>query len=211
VRGLSPHPIGRTSAKSFSAASPVHARHEGVANATDTDAERIHGDAEALRQIAPPLDSLPARFAVVLGDQLALIRPQRPEAAFEPIEPLFANGAPVVAFDDGSDRRLQGGPDAWLVEADVPAFAPDILEQDESRDDVAVPRRRVDGYYAGALERSTDAIERLVRQFVRGQAIPPIKIRDQPASHLEVLRPMRVDTVVEPFKQSGKCGLRKSW
>jgi|SRR6185436_19823718 len=206
MRGGESSPIGRTGAKSFT----VQARHERVADATDADAERIHGDAEALRQFAPPLDSLPARLAVVLDDQLALIRPQRSQAALEPLEPLFADREPFVIFDDGGDGCLQGRLDAWLVEADMPALAPDILEQDESRYDVAVPCRRVDGHRAGALERSADAIERLVGQFIRRQAIPPIEIRDQPASHLEVLLPMRIDPVIEPFEQSEKCGLRKS-
>ena len=77
-----------------------------------------------------------------------------------------------------------------------------ILQQDEARDDVAVARWRPDANGAGLLQRPRDAIQRLVCQFIRGRAIPPIEIADETSPHLEIGLAMCVVPIIEPFEES---------
>jgi hypothetical protein len=164
------------------------------------------------------LDPLPPRIAIVLDGQLALIRPQLLQATIETVETLFPNYVALVRLEIAAraDARARAArsrdlDDPRLVEGDLPAIAPDVLEQDESRDHVTISSRRPGEDHTGLLQRSGDAIERLVRQLISSRAIPPIEVRDQSSTHLEISLAVRVHSVVQPLEQSCKCDLRKCW
>ena len=85
-----------------------------------------------------------------------------------------------------------------FVETHVAALAPEILEEDKLRDDVAVAGRRPRGDAAGLLQRASDAIEGLVRQLISRGTVPPIEVQDQSPAHLEIPLAVRFGTVVQP-------------
>src|SRR5581483_8045851 len=78
-------------------ATGVNARFEGAANAARADAERIGGNAQALRQLATALDSLSFRVPIVFDRELALLRLQLLQAAVEALEPRLLNRREIVA------------------------------------------------------------------------------------------------------------------
>jgi len=163
---------------------------------------------QSARQFASSLDLLPARVAIVLDHQFALRRLQLLEAMVEALEALFANRHRVARHEaDGArDRHVA---DSRLVERHMFALAPEILQQDEPRDDITVTRRRPGRDLAALLQRAADPVERFVRKLVCGGAVPPIEVRHQAAAHLEVPFAVRVDAVVQPLEQSVECEFRK--
>jgi len=94
---------------------------------------------------------------------------------------------------------------------DVAPFAPNILEQDELGDDVAVARRRLGGDGSGLRERPGDAIQRFVGQFFGRRTIPPIEVGHQAPAHFEIAFTVRVDAIIEPREQARECELRNCW
>ena len=98
-----------------------------------------------------------------------------------------------------------------FVQRDVPAFAPDVLEEDELGDDVTVPRRRLGGDRSCLRQCPGDAIERLVRQFFGRRAIPAIEVGHQASAHFEIAFAVGVNAIVEPREESRECELRNCW
>lgn len=195
---------------SWLVATSLHAGHERVAKSAGANGEGVHGDAQSRGQIAAAFDALPPRIAVVLNGQVALVGPQLFQAAVETVETLRLNRDALAGVDEpdvaGSDAGV-----ARFVVGQKPAVTPEVLQQDEPRDDVAVAGRRRRGDRAALLQRAGDAIEGVVHELIRIRAIPAIEVRDQPAAHLEVPLAVGVDTVVQPLEQPPKCELRKDW
>jgi hypothetical protein len=107
--------------------------------------------------------------------------------------------------------RSQGVGFSGLVEGDMPSVASEVLQEDKSRDDIAVPGWWPGDDYAGLLERSANTIERLISQLIGSRPIAPIEVRHESPAHFEVLLAVRVDAVVQPLEQPSECELRKSW
>jgi hypothetical protein len=189
-----PHQICR----GYPRAPGLDAFHQGFTNAERADAKCVPRNAEAIGHLAAVLDALLPLVAVVLDNQLPLVHGQLFQATLETVEPPLPHRDVFPRFDPAGRPRRRGG---LRVEADLPALSSEILEQDESRDHVAIPgwRRRLDE--AGLFQRPADPVECLVRQFVGCRPIPPIEVRDQTAAHFDIPFSMRVDSVVQPFEQ----------
>ena len=101
---------------------------------------------------------------------------------------------------------------AHVIEADVPALSTDVLEQNEARHDVAVPKRRLRGDGARLFQRSADPIERFVGERVWRRAILSVEVRDEPATRFQVPFTVRIGAVVQPSEEARErnlceCGL----
>jgi hypothetical protein len=172
-------------------------------NAAGTNRERIGGNAQPCRQFPPSLDFLTLRIPVVLDDQLALLRLQLLQTALEALIPLFLTGDVLVRSGslDGYRRAV------WtplLVERDVPMVAPEVFEQHEARDDVAIASWWRDRDRAGLLECSADSIERFIGQLISRLAVPSLEVGDQPPTHRQIRFPLGIDAIVEPQEQSAE-------
>src|SRR5690242_15157412 len=88
------------------------------------NAERIHRDAEPGGQVAPAIDALTPCVAVVIDDQLLLVRLQLAKASVEAFEALLLNGGGAVRI--GGCRRGNGVGVAHIVELNVPSFSTQI-------------------------------------------------------------------------------------
>jgi hypothetical protein len=164
------------------------------------NAERIHGDAQPRRQIAPAIDALPPRIAVVADDQVLLFRLQLAKASVEALEAPLLNERGVVSI--GGRRRCDGISVAQVVELDVPSFSTQILEQDEPGDHIAVTQWRFSRDGAGLFQGSADPIERVIGERVWGRSILSIEVRDEPAAYFQVPFTFRVGAVVQPREEA---------
>jgi hypothetical protein len=196
---------------SWLAATRLHAGHERVAKPAGANGKGVHGDAQSRGQVAAAFDALPPRVAVVLNGQVALFGPQLFQAAVEAVETLCLNRDALVGFDEPDAAGSGDVGVARVVVGNKPAVTPEVFQEDESRDHVAVAGRRPRGDDAGLLQGAGNAIEGVVHELIRIGAIPPIEVRDQPAAHLEVTLAVGVDTIVQPLEQPPKCELRKDW
>src|SRR5262249_35469459 len=121
-------------------AAGVDADLKGVSDPARPDPQGIHGDAQPLGERAPTLDSLAFGVAVVLDGQVALLRLQLVQAAVEALEPLLlCRGAFVCRRHRARSERHDV---ARFIYLHIALAAADVLEQDEARHDVTVPRRR---------------------------------------------------------------------
>ena len=87
-----------------------------------------------------------------------------------------------------------------FIQASVTARAPEVLQQHEPGNDVAVTCRRPRRNGAALLQRAGNAIEGFVSQLVRGRTVTPIEVGHQPPVHLEITLAARLSTVVQPGK-----------
>src|SRR6476660_7370179 len=74
---------------------------EGSPDPPGANAERIHGDAEPHREIAPTIDALPPRVTVVVDDQVLLLRLEFAQASVEALETPLVNGRGVICLPGG--------------------------------------------------------------------------------------------------------------
>ena len=193
---------------SAGASAPLHARQQPIADSAGPNRQGVHRDTQPIGQGPAALDLLSARVAVVLDDEGALLRLQLIQAPVQAIEaPLTQQ---MVLMQLGQDCPLIGA-HRRFIQTDVAARAPQIFEEDEPGDDVAVPRRRSDDDFTALLQRASHPVECLVSQLVGGGTVPPVEVRDQSPAHLEIPLPVRLGTVVQPSQQSVEYVLRKFW
>ena len=198
----------RRSNHSSGVPAPLQARQQRIADPAGPNREGVHRDTQPIGQFAATLDLLPPRIAVVVDDERALLRLQLLQAPVQAVEALLAQREVLSQLGQArSDRRDS----SRFVETHVAALAPEIFEEDEPRDDVAVARRRPGGNGAALLQRASDPIERLVSQLLGCGTVPPIEVQDQPPAHLEIPLAVRLGTVVQPCQQSVEYVLRKFW
>jgi hypothetical protein len=169
------------------------------------NAERIHGDTQPRRQIAPAIDALAPRIAVVADDQVLLFRLQLAKASVEALEAPLLNERGIVSI--GGRWRCDGISVAHVVEPDVPAFSTQILEQDEPGDHVAVAQWRFCRDSAGLLQRFADPIEGVIGERIWSRSILSIEVRDEPAAYFQVPFTVRVGAVVQPCEEARECRL----
>ena len=167
-------------------AAALHAPHQRIADAIGPDAQGVRRDAEPDRQLTTPFDFLTTALAVSTDDQLALVGPQFLETAIQTFKLLLALGGTGIQLGrpESVHVREVGGP--GLVEVHMLPIAPNVLEQDEPRDHVAVAGRWPGHDDAATLQGPADAIQCFVCQFLGRSAITPIEIRDETSPHLQV-------------------------
>lgn len=84
---------------------------------------------------------------------------------------------------------------------------PKRFQKDESRRNVTVFCGSLADYRALLVQPAGDAIEGLVREFLGGEAVFPIKIGDQAAAHLLVALAFGPAAVIEPLQEAAKRGV----
>ena len=194
---------------SFSTSTVLTARADAVferrPDSPRPNAERIHRDAEPCRQTAPAVDALPTRIAVIVDNQLLLLRLQLAKASIETFEPPLLNERGVIGI--GRCRPRDGIRMAHVIEADVPSLSTHVLEQNKARDDVAVPQRRFRRDSTGLFQRSADPIECFIGERVWGRAILSIEVPDEPATRFKVPFTVRIGAVVQPREEARERNL----
>jgi hypothetical protein len=149
------------------------------------------------REAAPLLDLDALLAAIVVENQLPILRRQRAQAAIETLEePLTSRGLVRRAGTIG--RAVERVCARHLV-----LLGPaQIFQEDELRDDVAVAGgRRIDDL-PRFLEAAGDAVQRLVREIVRILAAFVLKVPDQPAARVEIALTAGIDALVQPGEQA---------
>lgn len=140
------------------------------------DPQGVHADAQPLGKAAPRVDTLSPAVPIVVDDQRALSGRQPVHARFEAAKALFL----VVGLDRARRRdHLKA----------IERFTPPFLlfqgfEQHQTGHTVTV-RTRVAKSFA-LIHLSHDAVQRLVRVFVRELAAAPLEKPEQPGSNLLV-------------------------
>lgn len=171
-----------------------------VAEPAGPDGQGIRRDLQPGRQLAPLLDPGPLVAPIVVDDEGAIRRRQFVEAAVEAVEQLL-RGRLAGITSLWRDRRLPRG--CQTVEARLTMLGPpEVLQEHESGDDVAVACGHGIGHRALFLEPPRHAVQRIVREFVRPEAPLPPEILHQTPAHLEVPFAAGVDAGVQPGEQS---------
>src|SRR4029453_6453314 len=124
------------------------------------------------------------------------------QAAIEALQSLFAARRGVVVRAAAGARPCC---DPRFLDVDVATLAPDVFEQHEPCDHVAVASRRRYRDHARRFKRATDAIERLVSQLIREEPIASSEILDEAPAHFEIGLSLRISSVVEPCEEAGEC------
>ena len=185
------------------------ASHDRVANAAGADAQRVHRDGQPLGELAATLDSPTSGVAKILDGEVPLIRPKLLKAAIEELEPVLACQPLCFAVEGDDVARVRSIDVRLLVESNMPAAVPAILEQHEARDHVAIAGRRTRRNRAGLFERSRDAVQRLVGKVISAGTIAPIEVLNQPPANLQIPFAVRLDAVIQPFEQTREAEFRK--
>jgi hypothetical protein len=106
------------------------------------------------------------RIAIVLGDQLALLDRKPLQTTVEALQALLVQGMILRRLRQSFAQPRWRIEVPRVVDAHAYAFPTDVLEQNESRNDVAIARRRGDTNDATLFEGAGDAVERLVGEFI---------------------------------------------
>lgn len=136
---------------------------------------------------------------------MAIFGLQPAQAATKTLEGLFG---PVIAR--GAPGSVAARQRPRFVKRNVPVCSPDVLEQNEPRDHIAVTRGRTDSDASGFFEGSADPVQRFVGQYVGRGPIAPIEVGDEPGAYLQVSLALRVDAIIQPSKESREGGPRNS-
>jgi hypothetical protein len=74
------------------------------------------------------------------------------------------------------------------------------LKKNETCNKVTVVGSRIDGNRAFFLQSACNAIQRFIRQFVRGQAVLAVEVENKSAAYLQVAKTARIIAGIEPVK-----------
>src|ERR1700675_3313789 len=100
-------------------ATGLHARFERATDSAGANAKRIHRDAQPVRHVAAAIDLLPPRVAIVLNDQLALIRLQLLQTAIEALEALLPGREAFIRLGERHPAPCRRAGAMRLVKVDM--------------------------------------------------------------------------------------------